>query len=95
MSSCLTPTVTKTYPTTKVSDNTICTFVPEWQPCNDTSCGTGSAGYDVDDGVTICTNDTLFIARSLVGNNTDAPLAGSASVPPTWELKTLTQWLFS
>lgn len=90
--SCLTPSSTiQTYPTAPASDNAVCVFVPEWAACN----GCDDEGYAVDAGVAVCINGINYIARSLVDNNKSEPLAGSASVPPTWELKTLPGWLFS
>ena len=88
--SCLTPASSvKTYPSAPTADNGVCEFLAEWQPCND--CG---GGYDTGDGVSVCINGTKYIAKSLVDDNRDEPLAGSTNVPPTWELNTLTGWLF-
>ena len=89
--SCLTPRAPtlQTYPTQSVEIET-CEFMDDW--VDKTACG--DTGYSKDDGVTVCVNGTKFIARSLSDNNLDEPKAGSAAVPPTWELKTMAQWLF-
>ena len=90
--SCLTPTSTiKTYPAAPSADDGVCEFLSEWESC----AGCDKTGYDVDDAVSVCINGRKYIARSLTNDNTDEPKAGSVSVPPTWEIKTLAQWLFN
>lgn len=88
MSSCSPPSITKVYQTPPVEEP--CELFSDWKPCS----GCASNGYNINDAVQVCINGKKYIARSLVDNNTDEPKAGSVSVPPTWQMKTLAQWLF-
>lgn len=91
MANCLTPIVTRTYPTS--NPVSACEDFPEWQDCS--TCGTDFDGYKTtSEPVSVCVNGRKMIAKSLTTDyNKDEPYAGSLQSPPTWELLTMTQWM--
>jgi len=70
--------------------DSLCTLFEEWSLCGS---GCGADGYDKGSCVSVCSEDQMFVAKSLVDGNTDEPWEGATSVPATWEVRSMCYWL--
>ena len=89
----LTPSNTTTSYPSQSENIQACELLPEWKSCE--CCANGFVGYDKHDGpFTYCINGISMIATPLSdGKTCDDPQVGSLKSSPTWNLKTISQWM--
>ena len=69
-----------------------CKLIPPYEEFLDCKCETRME-YSKNQSRSLCFNGVMMIVTSLIDKNTDYPMEGVVSVPPTWAMTTMEQVL--